>query len=92
MRVVMVGDIAHVVVDINRTEVLVRYRTEAPVHVRQGLSWRLDAVLPPDHHRYLTDLTFGDPAYLVLVVPGREVSGLAELAGAGLSLSHVRIV
>ena len=40
----------------------------------------LDAVRPPDHHRRVADLAVGDPADLVVEVPLRQLSRLAELA------------
>jgi hypothetical protein len=50
------------------------------VPVRDVLGRRRDAVVAPDHHRHRAQLAFGDPADLVLVVPGRDPLGPAEVA------------
>jgi hypothetical protein len=43
---------------------------------------RIDGMSLPDDHGDTTYLAFGNPAQLVLVVPGRVTIGLAEVAGA----------
>ncbi len=86
VSVVVVGDVAHVVVDVVLVgEVLGDDGGEALVHVGELGGGRLGPVAAPHHHRGRADLTLGDPADLVLVEPGRDPGGLAEVAvGASL--------
>ena len=81
MGVVVVRDVAHVVVDVVvEVEVLLDDHREASVehllHVRRGVG----IVDLPHDHRDGADLALRDPAELVLVEPGGDVSGLAEVA------------
>ena len=50
------------------------------MHVREVVGRRLDAVLAPHDHRHRADLALGDPADVVLVVPGRDPRRLAQVA------------
>ena len=85
VRVVVVGDVAHVVVDVVlELEVLRRRPWRAVVHVRELVGRRLDAVAPPHDHRHRADLTLGDPADVVLVEPRCDPRGLAEVAAVGV--------
>ena len=81
VRVVVVGDVAHVVVDVVlEREVLAHDRGQTGVHVREGrFRWR-HAMVTPHHHRYRTDLAFRDPTDVVFVEPGRDARRLAEVA------------
>jgi hypothetical protein len=78
--VVVVGDIAHVVVDVDAAKVGRGYFAEAGVHVGELSRWRLGAVAAPDDHRRLADLALRDPADVVLVVPRRDPRGRTQLA------------
>src|SRR3954447_17940703 len=63
VRVVVVGDVAHVVVDVVlELEVLGHDGREPPVHVLEMVGRRFHAVEAPHHYRHRADLTFGDPA------------------------------
>jgi glucose-1-phosphate thymidylyltransferase len=90
VRVVVVGDVPHVVVDIVlEGEVLRDDRGQALVHVGELGGGRLGAVATPDDHRGRADLALGDPTDLVLVEPGRDPRRLAQVAA---SLLVVRVV
>src|SRR5690349_20940102 len=63
VRVVVVGNVPHVVVDVVVVrEVLGDDERELLVHVRELRRGRLGAVAPPHDHRRRTDLALGDPA------------------------------
>src|SRR5262249_25155965 len=66
--------------DVDVAELRLRDLAQSRVHVAQVLGRRRDPVRAPDDHRHLADLALGDPADLVLVIPGRDASGLAEVA------------
>jgi glucose-1-phosphate thymidylyltransferase len=86
--VVVVGDVAHVVVDVVlEREVRRDDRRQTLVHMGELGLGRLGAVAAPHHHRGRADLALGDPADLVLVEPGRDPSRFAEIA---VSLSFPR--
>jgi glucose-1-phosphate thymidylyltransferase len=89
VRVVVVGDVPHVVVDVVlEGEVLGDDRGQAFVHVRELGGGRLGAVATPDDHRSRADLALGDPADLVLVEPGRDPRRLAEVATVSCVVRH----
>ena len=70
MRVVVVGDVAHVVVDVVlELEVHGDHLGELRVHVLELVGRRLGAVGPPHDHRHRADLALRDPAHVVLVEP-----------------------
>ena len=77
---VVVGDVAHQIVDPDRAEVRRGNLTQARVHVRQVGGWGRCAVLSPHDHRRLADLALGDPAELVLEVTRRDDRTFAEIA------------
>jgi hypothetical protein len=77
----VVGDVAHVVVDPELAEAGRRHLAEAMVHVGDVTGRGLGPVPPPHHHGHGADLALGDPAHVVLVVPGGEARGAAEIAG-----------
>ena len=80
MRVIVVGDIAHVVVDIVRELEMLGYDERKPlVHVFEVLGWRAHAVPTPHHHRHRADLAFGDPADVVFVEGGGDACRLTEV-------------
>jgi hypothetical protein len=79
MRVIMVGNIAHVIVHVNVAELASCYLAEALVHVTQMLGRRLRAVKTPYHHRHVAHITLGNPANIVLVVPGRDAGRSTEI-------------
>ncbi len=84
--VVVVGDVAHVVVDValaaeNAGGDLAQQR----VHVGHVLGGRLGAVVAPHHHGHVADVALGDPADVVLVVPGRDPGRPAQVASADAS-------
>jgi hypothetical protein len=76
----VVGDIAHVAVDPELAETLGGHLAKPGVHVTELLVGRLGTVRAPDDHRHLADVALGDPADLVLVIPGGDARGLAEIA------------
>src|SRR5207244_2958965 len=81
VRVVVVRDVAHVVVDVVlEREVFGDDRRELVVHVRELIGRRGDTVAAPHDHRDRTDLAFRDPADVVLVEPGCDACRLAEIA------------
>ena len=81
VRVVVVGDIAHVVVYVVLVvEVFRDDEGQTLVHVGELSLGRRDPVAPPDHHRNGADLTLRDPADVVLVEPLGDPSRLAEIA------------
>src|SRR6266481_5414822 len=78
--VVVVGDVAHVTVDVILAELGRRDLTQPLAHVGQVLGRRLRAVPAPDDHRHLADLALRDPADVVLVKPRRQLLGPAQIA------------
>src|SRR6266850_1581054 len=82
--VVVVGDVAHVVVDVALADLLGRYLAQARVHVGEVLGGRLGAVVAPDHHGHRADLTLGDPADVVFVEPRGDARGATEIAAGDL--------
>src|SRR5437773_12507828 len=84
VRVVVVGDVAHVVVDVVlEREVLTHDHGQSRVQLDLHVLGRTGVVAAPHDHRYGTDLTLCDPAELVLVEPRSDASFLTEVA-----LSH----
>jgi hypothetical protein len=77
---VVVRDVPHVVVHVMLAKLAAGDLGEAFAHVGEMISGRLHAVKAPHYHGHLTDLTLGDPADLILVVPGRDVGGATEVA------------
>src|SRR5215213_1967279 len=70
VRVIVVGDVPHVVIDIVlEHEVFADHPGELLMHVCELFGRRFDAVSPPDDHRGRADLTFGDPADVIFVEP-----------------------
>ena len=85
VRVVVVGDVAHVVVDVVlEFEVLRDDAGQPRVHVRELVGRRGDSVPAPDDHRDGADLAFGDPADVVLVEPRRDPRGFAQITAVHL--------
>src|SRR5437870_4015065 len=80
VRVVVVGDVAHVTVHPELAEPRRGDLAQSLAHVGDVRLGRRGAVKPPDHHGRLADLALGDPADLVLEEPGRELQGPAEIA------------
>lgn len=81
VRVVVVRNVAHVVVDVVlEREVLDHNRLEPGVHVHQVLLGGLGTVVTPDDHRNRADLALCDPAHVVLMEPRRDARRLAEVA------------
>ena len=78
--VIVVGNIPHVIVHIDLAELAGRDLAEPLVHVRQMLRGRLRAVEAPDHHRHVAHIALGDPANIILVVPGRDAGCSTEIA------------
>jgi len=90
MRVVVVGDVSHVVVDVVlEGEVVRNHRRQPGAHVGQVLFGWFDAVVPPHDHRNRADLTLRDPADVVLMEPRGYPRRFAEIAvGAHRELVH----
>jgi hypothetical protein len=78
--VVVVGDVAHVVIDVVLViEVGTYDKGETFVEHGLHLMGRLGIVLLPDDHRDCADLALGDPALIILVEPLGEASGFTEI-------------
>jgi len=90
VRVVVIGDIAHVVVDVELAELCGRHVPDSRLHVREVFGGRVGAVEAPHDHRHGADLTLGDPADLVLVIPGCDARGPAEVAAIDLDERHAK--
>src|SRR3989338_2974158 len=80
MRVVVIGDVAHVSVHPELAELRRGDFPQSLPHVRDVRGGRLGAVVAPDDHGHLADLALGDPADLVLPVPGADPRSPAEVA------------
>ncbi len=81
VRVIVVRDIAHVIVDVVvEREVRRDHHGELFVHVRELIGRRVHAVPAPYDHRRGADLALRDPADVVLVEPRRDPGCLAEVA------------
>src|SRR5690606_7906656 len=85
----VVGDVAHVVVDVVAVEDTVGHLGQPPRHVVAVLVGDVGAVPAPHHHGRRADLAVGDPAHVVLVIPGGDALGPAEGAAVdSVSGSH----
>jgi hypothetical protein len=80
MRVVVIGNVAHVVIDGpgGVHKLFVRHFGEDLVQVALHLIGRVGIVRSPDHHRYQAYLAVPDPARLVFEVSLGEDGRLAE--------------
>jgi hypothetical protein len=81
VRVPMVGDGPHLTIECEAfvAESNPSRSFELVKHVRDlGFGW-VDAMGLPHNHRHRTDFAVCDPARLVLVIPVRKPSGLAEI-------------
>src|SRR5713101_5292224 len=89
MSVKVVGDLPHHWIDRERIrpELLDRDSLQHGEHVRTLVVSRRRSALLPHDHRHVADLTIGDPAHIVLVIPRGEASRLAQLA----ETAHVRM-
>src|SRR4029453_15776658 len=76
----VVRDVAHVVVDPELTHAGGGDFPELGLHVTQVVFGRRGAVKAPQDNRGLADVALGDPADLVLVVPGRDPRRPAQIA------------
>jgi hypothetical protein len=78
----VVRDLTHVGVErpVALAKDLVCNPAEVREHRLELLRRWLDPVASPYNHRDPADLALGDPADLVLVVPGRERRGLTQVA------------
>jgi hypothetical protein len=79
MGVVVVGDIAHVAVDPELAQSRRRHLPEPGPHVREVGRRRGYTMVAPDDHGDVTDIAFGDPADVVLVIPGRQPLGATQI-------------
>src|SRR5690348_13036009 len=81
--VVVVGDVAHVIVDVAlAAEHAGGDLPQQGVHVALVLGGWLGAVVAPHHHGHVADVALRDPADVVLVVPGRDLRRPAQVASA----------
>src|SRR6266542_668504 len=86
----VIRDVPHVVVDVVLDgQLLGGDAAELVEHVLEVGGGRVVPVLAPGHDRDRTDLAFGDPADLVLVVPGRDPRRLAEVTVGIRRVLHV---
>jgi hypothetical protein len=97
VRVVVVRDVPHVVVDVVLELEMVRDdRRESLVHMGEMLCGRCDAVPAPHDHRNRTYLTLRDPTDVVLVEPGCDacrfaqitIFGAIEMFGHTMTIRH----
>ena len=81
--VVVVGDVAHVVIDCPLTdaEFTVGHRRETFMELAFKFLRRRGVVVAPHHHGHEADLTVRDPAEFVLDVSRRDHRRLAKFAG-----------
>jgi hypothetical protein len=81
VRVIMIRDVPHVVVDIVlELEELADHCTQAGVHVREIIRWWDGTVTAPDDHRDRADLALRDPTDVVLVKPWCNPRRVAQIA------------
>src|SRR5215472_15019442 len=80
VRVVVVGNVAHVVVHVVLAHLGESHVVQAGPHVLEVFGRGRGAVPTPDHHGHVAYVALGDPADVVLVVPGRHALGAAEIA------------
>jgi len=81
MGVIVVGDVAHVVVDVMlELEMHRHHHLELRMHVCLHVIGRRGIVFTPHHHRHCADLAFGNPTHVVLMEPWRDSGGFAEIA------------
>ena len=92
MGVVVVGDLAHVVVEkpIIGSKDLVPNLRKARVHVRDIIDRWLGTVRAPHNHRDRAGFALGDPTTIVFVEPFGELCRLAKLAVR--TIGHGRIM
>ena len=84
MRMIVVGDIAHVIVHEDLPELVSGDFTETRVHVGQMVDGRLRAVEAPHHHRHVANIALGDPANIVFVVPRGDAGCATEITPVDL--------
>lgn len=89
MRVVVIGDVAHVVVvgPVATTELGVRDDTQCGEKPFLHLFGRRVIVGSPHHHRHKADLTVGDPTVIIGKVTSGDDGCFAEIAVAHLTVS-----
>src|SRR5207248_6790457 len=81
VRVIVVRNVAHVVVDIVlELEEALHDRRQLLVHVRELRRWRGGAMASPHDHRNRADLALRDPTHVVLVEPRRDACRFAQIA------------
>src|SRR5215467_5574744 len=80
VRVVVVGDVAHVVVDVVLAHLGLGDLVQARPHVLEVLGRGRGAVPAPHHHGHVAHVALRDPADIVFVVPGRHALGPAQIA------------
>jgi len=85
MSVIVIGDVAHVVVEIELAEPIDSDLPDPLVHVGQMLDWWLGAMEAPHNHWHFADVTFGNPADIIFVIPGRDAGRAAEITPVDLS-------
>ena len=91
VRVIVVGDIAHVIVHVDLAELASRDLAEPLVHVRQMLRGRFRAVETPHHHRHIAHIALGDPANIVFVIPRRDAGCSTEITSVDLDEGRLGI-
>lgn len=89
MRVVVIGDVAHVVVvgPVAVTELGVRDDTQRGKEPLLHLFRRRVIVGSPHHHRHEADFAIGDPTVFIGKVTSGEDGCFAEVAAAHLTVS-----
>ena len=84
MSVIVIGDVAHVVVEIELAEPVESDLLDPLVHMGQMVDGWLGPMEAPHDHRYFADVTFGNPTDVILVIPGCDAGGAAEIAPVDL--------
>ena len=75
----MIGDVAHMVVEIEFTELIASDLLDPLVHVGEMVGRWLGAMEAPNDHRHFADLTLRNPTDVILVIPGCDAGRSAEI-------------
>ena len=84
VSMVVVGDVSHVIVDVELAELRRSYFSNPIMHVSQVFDGWLGSMKAPHDHRYRADLALRDPTDVILVIPSSNARGAAEIAAIHL--------